>query len=64
MDEKVRTDEIEELDRYIIYKYLVDHPSVLIAVVSAIVAIASFFINFISYMKEYQILRFWNVTLR
>jgi hypothetical protein len=72
MDEKVSIDEKKEssnhdsieskkLESHSIYTYLIAHPSILIAVISAFIAILSFFINSISYMKETQILRFWNI---
>lgn len=53
--------EAKKAESHSVYTYLSDHPSILIASISAIVAISSFFINFFSYMKEAQTLRFWNI---
>lgn len=72
MDEKLNIDnkketihidniETNELENHSIYTYLVDHPPIMIAAASAIVAVFSFFISYVAYMKEAQVLRFWNI---
>lgn len=65
IDEKERinqdSNEPKELGNHSIYTYLIAHPSILIAGVSAIVAILSFLINYISYREESQVLQFWNI---
>ena len=46
-----------------LYEYMRDHPSVLIASISAIIAVISFAVNAVIYLRQYQYLRFWGFDL-
>ena len=52
----------EKESSYSIYNYLKKTPSVLIALVSGCVAFVSFAINYISFLQDYKLAKYWDIN--
>ena len=62
--EKIKQNEVpQEKDAYSIINYLKEHHSLMIAIVSAVVAVFSFVINIVNYLNVNTYLRFWDVEI-
>lgn len=62
-DEKEELQRVEEEKSYKIYNYMEKHHSLLIAIVSAIVAVGSLFMNVLIYIYQCIVLQRWNVSM-
>lgn len=59
----VRNDGLQEKNAYSIIDYLKEHHSLMIAIVSAIVAIFSFVINLVNYLNVSTYFKFWDIEI-